>query len=318
MDIFERSMYLFMENVEFKLFNEGINSITFNILEHGYLCTGKEWYFENISSPFNRLYFVISGEGHINNKSKIISEHLSNIFNLEMSSGENLEITNSLGNINDESQPNIPTKLEGGNAYLIPLNTPCEYACDTELVKFYIHFRIEIIPGQDLFEGIHEVKKLALDTKTINEILQSAQSSSIGEIVKAKGMMMKIIGDIISSYPDKIEQQLIIAKKYLDLYTYIKNNCFADLRIKNLAGDFGVPHTNLSKNFKNDTGITLKQYIDNKIIQKAQELLLTTTKPVKTISADLHFLDEFHFSRFFKNKTGMSPNKYRQRNNNFK
>jgi len=271
-----------VENIEFDPFAQVVNNINLNIVEHGYLHAGKEWNFGNLSSPFNRLYFVISGNGHIKNE------------------------------LNDLT-------LEGGHVYLIPLNNKCDYSCDSELNKFYIHFRVELIPGQDLFDDLKAFISMPVDMEVVDELICLAQSGKIGDIVKAKGILLEFIGNIISQYhPDAINDQMKMANKYIDLYAYIKANSFADLRVKNIAKHLKMPVTNLSKNFKNDTGLTLKKYIDSKIIQKAQELLLTSTLPVKNISYELHFLDEFHFSRFFKNKTGFSPNNYRQRSNNFK
>lgn len=281
MDIIERSMYLIVENIEFNSFNQVINNIHFNILEHGFLHAGQDWNFTKLSSPFNRLYFVIAGKGHV---------------------------SNDLGSID----------LEGGNAYIVPLNTTCDYSCDTELHKFYIHFRIELIPGHDLFEETNDFRSLPVDNSIVEELVKSAGSGQIGDMVKAKGILLEFIGNLISLCPNNLNEQMKMSNHYIQLYSYIKSNCYADLRVKNIAKHLNVPMTNLSKNFKNDTGLTLKKYIDDKIVQKAQELLLTTTLPIKNVSYELHFLDEFHFSRFFKNKIGISPNKYRQRNNNFK
>jgi len=61
MDKFEGGMYFFVKNIEFNSFNQIINSVNLKILEHGLLNAGKDWNFPGLNSPFNRLYFVISG-----------------------------------------------------------------------------------------------------------------------------------------------------------------------------------------------------------------------------------------------------------------
>ena len=57
---------------------------------------------------------------------------------------------------------------------------------------------------------------------------------------------------------------------------------------------------------------TLTCLITNRIIKEAKRELYLTSKPVKQIAAALGYEDEFYFSRFFKNKTGVSPDVYRK------
>ena len=105
-----------MKNREFESFNDIINGMKLTVLEHGYLEAGLDWQFYELSSPFNRMYFVLGGKGSIYN------------------------------NMNQ-----VPIK--GGQVYSVPLGQTFNYVCDESLLMFYIHFRIESIAGQDLFEG---------------------------------------------------------------------------------------------------------------------------------------------------------------------
>jgi AraC-like DNA-binding protein len=45
---------------------------------------------------------------------------------------------------------------------------------------------------------------------------------------------------------------------------------------------------------------------------RARELLLTTDQSIKEISFQLGFDSIYYFSRFFKQKTGMSPSEFRK------
>jgi AraC family transcriptional activator of pobA len=56
---------------------------------------------------------------------------------------------------------------------------------------------------------------------------------------------------------------------------------------------------------------TLTDLIAERIIIEAKRELYLTSKPVKTIAHELGFGDEFHFSRYFKNRTFVSPQIYR-------
>ena len=73
---------------------------------------------------------------------------------------------------------------------------------------------------------------------------------------------------------------------------------------------------NLSPNYLSDmlriqTGQTTQQYIQSRVIEKAKELLSTTTKSVSEIAYELGFEHPRSFHRLFKTKTLVSPLDFR-------
>ena len=70
----------------------------------------------------------------------------------------------------------------------------------------------------------------------------------------------------------------------------------------------------LSDLLKKETGINAKAHIDDFLINKAKNKLLSTTDSVSEIAFSLGFDYAQHFSRIFKAKTGMSPLQYRGQN----
>lgn len=67
----------------------------------------------------------------------------------------------------------------------------------------------------------------------------------------------------------------------------------------------------LSKIVKDTYGKTLSTLITDRIIIEAKRELYLTGKHIKEIAFELGYEDEYYFSRFFKNKTGISPKNYR-------
>jgi AraC family transcriptional regulator, transcriptional activator of pobA len=65
---------------------------------------------------------------------------------------------------------------------------------------------------------------------------------------------------------------------------------------------------------KKETGKTAQEYIQTKIIDVAKERLLNGAKPLSEISYELGFKYQQHFTRLFKQKTGVLPNEYRRLN----
>ena len=75
----------------------------------------------------------------------------------------------------------------------------------------------------------------------------------------------------------------------------------------------------LSANYFGDmirrqTGQTASEYIQNKLIDRAKEALLSSDKTMSQIAYDLGFQYPQHFSRMFKRIAGCTPNEFRSKN----
>ena len=73
---------------------------------------------------------------------------------------------------------------------------------------------------------------------------------------------------------------------------------------------------NLSANYfgdliKKETGKSALEFIQLHLIDLAKERIFDTSKSVSEISYELGFKYPQHFTRFFKQKVGISPNAYR-------
>ncbi|WP_296145085.1 AraC family transcriptional regulator [uncultured Flavobacterium sp.] len=65
---------------------------------------------------------------------------------------------------------------------------------------------------------------------------------------------------------------------------------------------------------KKETGKTAQEYIQNKIIDVAKEKVFDGGKSISQIAYDLGFKYPQHFNRLFKQRTGMTPNEFRNLN----
>ena len=77
------------------------------------------------------------------------------------------------------------------------------------------------------------------------------------------------------------------------------------------ADSLFVTPKHLSKTVKEITGKTCGELIDEMVIAEAKILLSNSTASVGQIADELHFSDQFFFSKFFKNHTGFTPSEYK-------
>lgn len=65
---------------------------------------------------------------------------------------------------------------------------------------------------------------------------------------------------------------------------------------------------------KKETGVSAQEYIQSKVINVAKERIFSVDKSISEIAYELGFKYPQHFTRLFKQKTGLSPVEYRRLN----
>lgn len=106
----------------------------------------------------------------------------------------------------------------------------------------------------------------------------------------------------------------IISKFERYLKNYYNSDYHVELGIPSVAycgKELGISPYYLSDLLKKETGRNALEHIHLFIIERAKTILLNSNKSVSRIAYELGFDYPQHFSRVFKNKTGMSPRKYR-------
>jgi AraC family transcriptional activator of pobA len=80
------------------------------------------------------------------------------------------------------------------------------------------------------------------------------------------------------------------------------------------AGELHLSANYFGDLVKKETGKTAQDYIQSKIIDVAKTKIFDQTRSVSQVAYELGFKYPQHFTRLFKQKTGMSPNEYRVAN----
>jgi AraC-like DNA-binding protein len=91
----------------------------------------------------------------------------------------------------------------------------------------------------------------------------------------------------------------------------MRDNNHIELTPEKIAEMLNISYSWFRRVFKQYTGFSPVQYQMEIKIQKAKELLTSTTMPVKEISYELNFESISYFVTLFKTKTGFSPMNYR-------
>ena len=93
---------------------------------------------------------------------------------------------------------------------------------------------------------------------------------------------------------------------------YIVEHLDGDTSLYNLAEKVHFSQEYLLRIFKKKEGITILQYINDLKLAAAKQLLTDSELQVREIADRLGFASQGYFGRFFRNKTGLTPNAYRE------
>jgi AraC-like DNA-binding protein/mannose-6-phosphate isomerase-like protein (cupin superfamily) len=94
--------------------------------------------------------------------------------------------------------------------------------------------------------------------------------------------------------------------------SYLEQHSTEHFPLALLAGMAGLSEKHLCRAFRKRFGMTIFQAKRAKVLERAERLLISTRYPLKQIAQMTGFLDEYHFSKAFRQHFGQPPGHYRK------
>ena len=262
---------------KYEQFKRISNMINIDLIEYGLFC-GNDWKYKDLKAPFTRLYIVLEGQA------VVLLEH------------ETLQLVQ-------------------GNAYIIPSNM--NFSCYTPkyIKKLYVHFRCEQLAHISLFDKVHQVLKHPI-TEDYESFLSVLEGERAKDYWNLKGSILQLIYQFIGNLDESLfrDTNKSCPTELKMLYQIMKRGLSAKVRISDLANELEMSQSMLSKLYKSNTGMSLKTYIQQQLMEQAQMSLILTNKSIKEIASDLQYDDPLYFTRVFHHIVGETPTSYRERN----
>ena len=85
-----------------------------------------------------------------------------------------------------------------------------------------------------------------------------------------------------------------------------------DISVMVLARACGLSTKHFSRAFRQSTGLPPHQWLLQRRIDKAKQLLRDSRSPLAEVAADCGFADQSHFTRVFTRAVGISPGQWRR------
>ncbi|PAF34186.1 hypothetical protein CHH69_17110 [Terribacillus saccharophilus] len=100
-----------------------------------------------------------------------------------------------------------------------------------------------------------------------------------------------------------------------DIVAYVQSYYMEDVSLERLSKLFFLSKEHISRKFKQETGLTLSQYVTDCRMKQAKQWLDKTNKTMYDIARLLGYQDEVYFSKLFKKEIGLTPTAYRTERN---
>jgi len=104
-----------------------------------------------------------------------------------------------------------------------------------------------------------------------------------------------------------------LSKVISECHAYIFRHVYDNITLTELSKLVNMNANYLSELFRIQTGITIRDYIQEQKIEEAKKLMDFSKLSLLEISTNLNFCNQSHFSRIFKKVTGLSPRQFRER-----
>lgn len=186
--------------------------------------------------------------------------------------------------------------------------TPFVYSKDRVMdIRYRFTTFIAVISRLCVRAGMEQQKSYRLASFYVQKMDETQEYEEI------RGMFLSAANDYCQHMKERSRDNNYSKAVTLCL-DYIYGHLHDRIKLREIADYLGISESYLSKIFHKEVGLTISQYVMERKIEKAQNLLKYSDFSEIEIANYLSFSSQSHFIQTFQKKTGLTPLKYRNQN----
>ena len=175
---------------------------------------------------------------------------------------------------------------------------PCQH--------FFVLFSLEGPASQS--ETVAALRDLGGEYDLYNERLAAIVDYAALQPARADALLWTLLWDLCA----RPSRESLAPGAVARARQLIEGRLGEQLSVANLAAELGLSHNHLTRRFRAELGMTVSAYIVERRLNRARQLLLHTTRPVKSIAAEVGMGDLQAFNKCLRRVTGASPRQIRR------
>lgn len=198
--------------------------------------------------------------------------------------------------------------LEKGMGIFVPPNTPIEYfPSDNKPLRtsWFTFTNASHLLEYHKISGYFVFKAPEWAESSLEELHDYAIACISPTLLAAEGFryLARLLDMIHPSPPERVDE----------INNYLKKNFFKQLSLDDIAEHFKTDKYSLCRLYKNKTGTTIMNKLKKIRIYQARQLLWQSPMSIEEIARICGYMDTSYFIKSFKEVTGHTPKKYRER-----
>lgn len=169
-------------------------------------------------------------------------------------------------------------------------------------------FSAIIISGYGEFEYAQQAIHLGVVEYLLKPVDIGQLKACLAAIDRGKQNQQPVRPALFSNSPEIWDSQAPRNKYVTIMLQYIKEHYSEQISLTDLSQELNISCTHLNAKFKEETGYTFHNFLNEYRIRKAVELQQSGSNKLYEIAEMVGFSDYKYFNRVFKKYTGYSPN----------
>jgi AraC family transcriptional regulator of arabinose operon len=176
-------------------------------------------------------------------------------------------------------------------------------------VPFYLE-KLEVTQQRPVVRLGGDVQLFSL----FEDVLEGLEhGSTLTHLTYAAHSLSHLMGVILRHKDEFWHGESDVKERIAKSVDFMKEHLREPLRVATLAALVNLSRSHFTTSFRRVTGYAPVSYLNHLRMQHAVQLLNTTDLPIKQISDQLGFSDQFYFSRAFSKMHSHSPSEHRRR-----